>query len=125
MLSITLPHVDGWNVWWSDYGNSPKGFAEVRDRVEEAARAVGRDPTSLVPTAAVLLQLPGGAGRVMGDYSHRSVAPLEGEPPAIAAALAAMAQAGAEHLQLVLDPITRASIEAMEPVLAEFDRLLG
>ena len=56
MMRIGLPHVDAWNVWWSDYGNSPKGFAEVRDRVGEAARAVGRDPTSLVPTAAVLLQ---------------------------------------------------------------------
>ncbi|MGB1682297.1 MAG: LLM class flavin-dependent oxidoreductase, partial [Acidimicrobiales bacterium] len=22
MLGITLPHVDAWNVWWSDYGNT-------------------------------------------------------------------------------------------------------
>jgi alkanesulfonate monooxygenase SsuD/methylene tetrahydromethanopterin reductase-like flavin-dependent oxidoreductase (luciferase family) len=30
MLSITLPHVDAWNVWWSDYGNTPAGFAELK-----------------------------------------------------------------------------------------------
>src|SRR6476620_6938040 len=23
MLRIGLPHVDAWNVWWSEYGNSP------------------------------------------------------------------------------------------------------
>jgi alkanesulfonate monooxygenase SsuD/methylene tetrahydromethanopterin reductase-like flavin-dependent oxidoreductase (luciferase family) len=27
MLDITLPHVDAWNMWWSQYGNSVEGFA--------------------------------------------------------------------------------------------------
>ena len=35
--------------------------------------------------------------------------------------LAALADAGAAHLQLVLDPITRESIEALAPVLAALD----
>jgi probable F420-dependent oxidoreductase len=121
MLSITLPHVDGWNVWWSDYGNSAEGFAAVRARVGDAALAAGREADDLLATAAVLVQLPGGEGRVMGDYSHRAVEPLRGDAAEIAVGLTAMAAAGAHHLQLVLDPITRASIEAMAPVLEALD----
>jgi alkanesulfonate monooxygenase SsuD/methylene tetrahydromethanopterin reductase-like flavin-dependent oxidoreductase (luciferase family) len=124
MLSITLPHVEGWNVWWSDFGNTADGFAAVRDRVGEAAHAIGRDPASLLATAAVLVQLPGGEGRLMGDYSHRAVQPLRGDATEVAGSLVALAAAGAQHLQLVLDPITRASIEAMAAVLEEVDRLL-
>ncbi|HEX2903465.1 MAG TPA: LLM class flavin-dependent oxidoreductase, partial [Jatrophihabitans sp.] len=33
MVGIGLPHVDAWNVWWSDYGNRPEGFAQLRQRV--------------------------------------------------------------------------------------------
>ncbi len=44
MMRIGLPHVDAWNVWWSDYGNTPAGFAAVRDRVDEAAVQAGRLP---------------------------------------------------------------------------------
>ena len=29
MMRIGLPHVDSWNVWWSDYRNNP---ADFRDR---------------------------------------------------------------------------------------------
>ena len=29
MLSIALPHVDSWNTWWEDYGNSVEGFAAL------------------------------------------------------------------------------------------------
>ena len=39
MMRIGLPHVDAWNVWWSDYGNDAEGFAAVRRRVEERRRA--------------------------------------------------------------------------------------
>jgi alkanesulfonate monooxygenase SsuD/methylene tetrahydromethanopterin reductase-like flavin-dependent oxidoreductase (luciferase family) len=41
MLEIGLPHVEAWNVWWSDYGNTPGGFADVRDRVDAAAVQAG------------------------------------------------------------------------------------
>ena len=36
MMRIGLPHVDLWNTWWSDYGNSVTGFAAMRERVEAA-----------------------------------------------------------------------------------------
>ncbi len=36
MLSIGLPVVDSWNVWWSIYDNSVERFAEVKAEVDAA-----------------------------------------------------------------------------------------
>jgi alkanesulfonate monooxygenase SsuD/methylene tetrahydromethanopterin reductase-like flavin-dependent oxidoreductase (luciferase family) len=63
MMRIGLSHVDAWNVWWSDYGNTPGGFAAVRDRVDEAAVQAGRLPGEVTATAAVLVSLPGAEAR--------------------------------------------------------------
>ena len=90
MMRIGLPHVDAWNVWWSDYGNSADGFAGLRSRVEEAAAAAGRAPARWRPSA-VFVQLPGGGGRLMGDTYNAAVQPVEGRPEAIAAHVQAMA----------------------------------
>jgi alkanesulfonate monooxygenase SsuD/methylene tetrahydromethanopterin reductase-like flavin-dependent oxidoreductase (luciferase family) len=121
MMRIGLPYVDSWNVWWSDYGNTPDGFAEVKGRVDEAAAQVGRRPGDVAATAAVLVSLPGGGGRVMGENSKPPVAPVQGSPGDIAAHLAAMAEAGAQHVQLVVDPITQGSIERLADTLAVLD----
>jgi len=119
MLRIGLPHVDAWNVWWSDYGNDAEGFAAVSDRVERAAHEVGRAPGEVDATAAVLVQLPGGMGRLMGEtYDDRTVRPVPVSE--LAGHLRAMADAGAAHLQLVLDPITIESIHAVGPALRQF-----
>ena len=121
MLRIGLPHVDMWNVWWSDYRNQVERFASVRADVDALAVELGRAPGEVAATAAVYVQLPGGGGRVMGEYGFRDVTPLTGSPAAMAEHLAALAAAGAAHLQLVLDPITRESVEALVPVLAALD----
>ena len=122
MMRIGLPHVDAWNVWWSDYGNSPQGFAMVKHRVDEAAAQAGRRPEDLSATAAVLVGLPGGGGRVMGGNSKPPVQPVQGSPDDIAAHITAMADAGADHVQLVVDPITQESIERLADTLAALDR---
>ncbi|MEV4346849.1 LLM class flavin-dependent oxidoreductase, partial [Actinoplanes sp. NPDC049596] len=59
MLSIGLPHVDAWNAWTTEYGNTPEGFAALRARVEEAAAAAGRAPGEVEATAAVFVRAPG------------------------------------------------------------------
>jgi probable F420-dependent oxidoreductase len=121
MMRIALPHVDAWNVWWSDYGNTPGGFAAIRDRIDDAAVQAGRAPGEVAATAAVLVRLPGGAGRLMGETYNAPVRPVQGSPADIAGHLDAMARAGASHLQLVLDPITQASIELLAETLAVLD----
>ncbi|GAB3075796.1 LLM class F420-dependent oxidoreductase [Intrasporangium mesophilum] len=123
MMRIGLPHVDLWNTWWSDYGNSPAEFARLAARVDAAALEAGRAKGEVAATAAVFVQFEGGAGRVMGDSEYAaSVAPVPGEPGAIAEHLEAMAQAGATHVQLVLDPITVETVAALRPALALLDR---
>ena len=122
MMRIGLPHVDAWNVWWSDYGNTPGGFAAVRGRVDAAAVQAGRMPGEVTATAAVLVSLPGGTGRLMGDGNNGPIRPVQGSPADISGHLEAMASAGAAHLQLVVDPITMGSIEMLGEVLATLDR---
>jgi alkanesulfonate monooxygenase SsuD/methylene tetrahydromethanopterin reductase-like flavin-dependent oxidoreductase (luciferase family) len=120
MLSITLPYVDSWNVWWSDYGNTPEGFAEVKSTVDRAAVEGGRT-APVAGTCAVFVQLPGGAGRQMGGYGKSKVEPVRGSATEVAEQIAAFATVGATHVQLVVDPITRESIEWFAGVLAVLD----
>jgi len=116
MLSITLPHVQSWNVWWSQFGNTVAGFALEKARVDELCQQYGRAPGEVQATAAVYVQVPGGAGRTMGSDAV-TAQPLRGTHLEIAEQLAAFGAAGCDHLQLVVDPITRASIEWLGGVL--------
>jgi alkanesulfonate monooxygenase SsuD/methylene tetrahydromethanopterin reductase-like flavin-dependent oxidoreductase (luciferase family) len=123
MLRITAPLVDSWNTWYADTGNSPAGIAPLREKVDEAARAAGRDPAEIERTVAVQVRMPGGTGRTMGNTEDKQdVEPLAGTPEGMADELRAYAREGIGHVQLVLDPITRESIEGFAPVLALLDR---
>jgi alkanesulfonate monooxygenase SsuD/methylene tetrahydromethanopterin reductase-like flavin-dependent oxidoreductase (luciferase family) len=116
MLAIALPHVDAWNAWYTATGNRPEGVPALRALVDQACMAVGRDPGEVERTVAVLVRLPGGAGRAQGDAA--AVAPpIEGPPEVIAEALRRFADEGIAHVQLVVDPITTGSLEGLAPVL--------
>lgn len=121
MLAIAAPHVDSWNAWFSDTGNAPAGVAALRARVDAAAAAAGREPAAIERTVAVHVRQPGGTGRTMGDSGADAVAPLEGSPERLADELRAYAAEGIGHVQLVLDPIDRASIERFSAVLRLLD----
>ena len=116
MLSIGLPIVNSWNVWWSIYNNSVEQFAEIKAEVD-ALMPAGR---YVEATAAVLVTLPAGRGRLMGDTYDAKVTMVT--PDGLGDHVQGMAAAGATHLQLVLDPITAESIETIGEVLADFDR---
>jgi alkanesulfonate monooxygenase SsuD/methylene tetrahydromethanopterin reductase-like flavin-dependent oxidoreductase (luciferase family) len=117
MLSIGLPVVDSWNVWWSVYDNSVERFAEVKAEVD-AVMPEGRGPY-VEATAAVLVTLPGGKGRLMGETYDAGVTTVT--PDQLADHARGLAAAGATHLQLVLDPITAGSIETVGEVLRDLD----
>jgi alkanesulfonate monooxygenase SsuD/methylene tetrahydromethanopterin reductase-like flavin-dependent oxidoreductase (luciferase family) len=119
MLAITAPNVDAWNAWYADTNNSPDGVAPLRDRVDAACRAAGRDPGAIERTVAVLVRLSGGRGRVQGDASRPPPAALSGPPDVIAAELRRYGQEGIAEVQLVLDPITGAAIDELAPVLEQ------
>ncbi|HEV8696377.1 MAG TPA: LLM class flavin-dependent oxidoreductase [Candidatus Limnocylindrales bacterium] len=122
MLAITLPHVDAWNVWFTDTGNRPERIPALRDQVDAACLAVGRDPAEVERTVAVLVRMPSGEGRPQGDYAADEAPPIEGPPEYIADALRSFAREGISHVQLVVDPITLESIEGLAPVLEALDR---
>ncbi len=123
MLRATLPYAQAWNAWYADTDNRPEGVEPLRDLVDAAAVAAGRDPADIERTVAVQVRLPGGSGRVMGDTDPRqTVVPLEGPPDVIAETLRAYAREGIGHVQLVLDPITEASVAALAPALEILDR---
>jgi len=123
MLAITLPHVDAWNVWFTDTGNRPEGIPALRDQVDAACLAVGRDPAEVERTVAVLVRMPSGEGRPQGDYAADEAPPIEGPPEYIADALRSFAREGISHVQLVVDPITLDSIEGLGPALTALDRV--
>jgi alkanesulfonate monooxygenase SsuD/methylene tetrahydromethanopterin reductase-like flavin-dependent oxidoreductase (luciferase family) len=120
MLRIAMPWADAWNVWYDDIDNSPARVPEYRERVDRACREVGRDPAAVERTAAVLVRLCGGVGRDDAG-SRRGIAPLAGTSEEIAAGLLAFAREGISHVQLVLDPITEASIAELAPVLEHLE----
>jgi alkanesulfonate monooxygenase SsuD/methylene tetrahydromethanopterin reductase-like flavin-dependent oxidoreductase (luciferase family) len=123
MLEATIPYVDAWNAWYADTGNQPAGVPKLRALVDDAARAAARDPAEIERTVAVQVRMSGGTGRVMGDTEARqAVTPLEGPPEVMAEALRAYAREGIGHVQLVVDPITQASVAALGSVLELLDR---
>jgi alkanesulfonate monooxygenase SsuD/methylene tetrahydromethanopterin reductase-like flavin-dependent oxidoreductase (luciferase family) len=122
MLRITMPHADSWNAWYADTQNSPAGVAGLKATVDAACIEVGRDPREVERTVAVQVQLPGGTGRTMGDTSvAQAIKPLGGATEEMAEELREYALAGIGHVQLVLDPISRESIERFARVLQLLD----
>ena len=122
MLRATMAHADSWNAWYKDIENRPAGVPPIRAIVDDACQDVGRDPAEVERTVAVLVRLPGGTGRIEGSDPATRIVPVDGEPAILAETLRGFAAEGIAHAQLVLDPITRESIAALEPTLAELDR---
>jgi probable F420-dependent oxidoreductase len=118
MLRIMARYGDAWNAFFSKTNNSPDGISPLRETVDAACHAEGRDPATLQRTVAafVAFDLPGTTG-------HPDVTrPLRGEPDEIAAELRAYASEGISHVQIYLDPMTLAGVEAFAPVLEALDR---
>jgi probable F420-dependent oxidoreductase len=119
VLAATLPHVDAWNAWFDDHGNSPEGFSALNERITSAAVRCGRDPDAVRRSACVLVALDRAAvGRPIPD----GIPPLEGAPERIAAGIRAFGEAGANEVILVVNPITEASVVALGEVVTLLDR---
>lgn len=117
MLRLTLPHVDLWNIWYADFGNSVEGLVPHLDRLDALCRDVGRDPSEIGRTAAVLVTAPGGSSRSSGATNERHAAGIGGTPEEVARHLLAFRDAGISHVQIVLDPIIPKAIEWLAPVV--------
>ena len=113
MLSIALPHVQAWNTWFEDFGNTPDGFAALNDRISAAAQAAGRSPSQIERSACVYVALEDEA-----DAGRKpEVQPLEGPVERIASGLREFAEAGADELILVVSPISERSIRELAAIV--------
>jgi alkanesulfonate monooxygenase SsuD/methylene tetrahydromethanopterin reductase-like flavin-dependent oxidoreductase (luciferase family) len=115
MLSIGLPVADSWNVWWSIYDNSVERFAEIKAEVD----AVMPEGRHVEATAAVLVTLPGGEGRLMGEAYDSRVTTVT--PDDLVDHIRGLAEVGAKHVQLVLDPITAESVDTIGAALGDLE----
>jgi probable F420-dependent oxidoreductase len=115
VLAATLPHVRTWNTWFDWYGNTAEGFAAKRGEIDAACERAGRDPRTLERSACVLVRLGEGGER----RPEAGVTPLEGSLDAIGTGLRAIAEAGADDLILVLDPITEGSVRTLGPIVRD------
>jgi alkanesulfonate monooxygenase SsuD/methylene tetrahydromethanopterin reductase-like flavin-dependent oxidoreductase (luciferase family) len=113
LLAFALPHVEAWNCWYSWYGNTVEGFAELSARIDAVAERVGRSPRAIARSACVLVELHSGAIRRPG--SDEGIRPVM--PEGLSDHLEALAQAGADEAILVLRPIDEASLRAIGPFL--------
>jgi alkanesulfonate monooxygenase SsuD/methylene tetrahydromethanopterin reductase-like flavin-dependent oxidoreductase (luciferase family) len=117
MLAATLPHVDAWNTWYADYGNSPDEFAKLNERISGAARDAGRDPGDIERSACALVGLDGSSGERASTPD--GAPPLTGSPDRLASALRELHDAGADEIILVLDPTSEATVRRLGDVVAE------
>ena len=112
MLGIALPHVDAWNTWFTSYGNTVEGFANLRGDIDAACVKAGRDPAELTHSVCVLVRVGDGAGERPDDVPP---VPIKG----LAAHLQLLAEAGADEAILVLDPIDERSTRQVANAIVE------
>jgi len=117
MLRATMPHADMWNTWYLDFGNRASNLGTLREMVDEACRDVGREPSEVERTTAVYVQLDRGSGRSAGSSEKQQAPPISGSHGVMARELTAFADAGIDHIQVVLDPIDARGVEELAEVV--------
>lgn len=106
MLAATLPHVSQWNGWYAWTGNTPQGYSALHAEIDKAIVAAGRAPGDIERTMAILLRFPEQSGPV----DPRATV-IQGDVEVMAQAILDLAAAGVQHVQVVLEPCTPASVE--------------
>jgi alkanesulfonate monooxygenase SsuD/methylene tetrahydromethanopterin reductase-like flavin-dependent oxidoreductase (luciferase family) len=119
MLRLTARYADLWNTFIGEQetGNRVERIPVLREAVDAACLAVGRDPATLARSATVKIH-------TIPDVPLTSTAftPLVGSLEELSAALRAYAAEGISHVQLWIEPNTPAGIAAFAPVLEDLNR---
>ena len=119
MLAATLREVAAWNTWYASYGNDPAKLSVLVQQIEDAARAIGRDPRTLRRSVCVLVRTdPTSAERPLGEECP----PVEGSAGEIVAALSQYAAAGADEIIVIANPINERSVREIGALLPALRR---
>lgn len=94
MLRLVAQYADAWNSVWHEW---PREIEEQKPKIEEACRAVGRDPATLALTAGTSAHVlaPGEQGKPDAEQ-------ITGSPEEVAQALKGFAERGVTHLVIAL-----------------------
>ncbi|HJX08549.1 MAG TPA: LLM class flavin-dependent oxidoreductase [Actinomycetota bacterium] len=110
MLAIASPTADAWNTWFDEYGNTLDGYALLRDRIDDACVAAGREPGDVERSVCVLVAVDGGAGaRAIPPGMHA----IDGSPSALGDHLRGLSDLGVGEVILVADPIDERAVRAL------------
>jgi probable F420-dependent oxidoreductase len=114
MLEASLREVAAWNTWYASYGNQPERLTTLVAEIETAARAVGRDPSTLRRSVCVLVRTDAtSTERPLGE----EMPPVEGSASEIVDQLAAFAAAGADEIIVIANPINERSVREIGALL--------
>lgn len=111
VLATTLPHVEAWNGWYAWYGNTAEGAKNLIRKVERICGEVGRDPSDVHKSVTVFVEAPGAVSTTSRAARWDEPMALSGSPEQIAGGLKEIASSGIDEVQLVVNPITAASVE--------------
>jgi alkanesulfonate monooxygenase SsuD/methylene tetrahydromethanopterin reductase-like flavin-dependent oxidoreductase (luciferase family) len=123
MLRLAARFADLWNEELIFARSHPDQVPALRDRVDAACRAVGRDPATLGRTLQIAVRTEADAPRAGGapvPFPGDAV-PLAGPPETLARAFRAFAGEGIAHLQVRLRPFSVRALDALAPVLELLD----
>lgn len=121
MLDLVARYADRWNGWLTWSRSWPDAILPLREKLDAACEAIGRDPATLERSVAILARVPDVPARLVSTSPTGSGEPLQGTPEEMAEGLRGFAREGIAEVQLILGPNTVQGIEAMAPVLAALD----
>jgi alkanesulfonate monooxygenase SsuD/methylene tetrahydromethanopterin reductase-like flavin-dependent oxidoreductase (luciferase family) len=113
MLDLPARYADVWNGWVAGGRSHPDVVPPLREAVDAACRAVGRDPATLRRTLAV--------GVAFGGRTIWDAEPITGSTDEVAEVFRGFAREGIDHLQVYLNPATAEGIEQLAAVLERLD----
>jgi probable F420-dependent oxidoreductase len=112
MLHLVAAHADMWNgVWY----RSPEDANRPLAAIDAACVDVGRDPSTLTRTVGIWVD----KAEASGPDSSQSA--LRESPDQLAARLRAFAAKGVSHIQVRVDHLNLANVDAMAPALKLLD----
>jgi probable F420-dependent oxidoreductase len=107
MLQLTARHADAWNTAW--YGAPDERLQENLAKLDAAMEAEGRDPTALTRTVGVTVHDPD----LKRSEDEDEDTSFSGSVDDLAGVFDAYEALGIDHLILVLQPMTEASIDRL------------
>jgi len=114
MLRLTAQYADLWNGWIIRHSTDVSAIPPLRDAIDAACTAQGRDPATLGRTLTVGVSV---LGRTMPGSET-----ITGTPEQMADTFRAFAGEGISHVQIWLTPTSSAGVEAFAPVLELLDK---